>query len=137
MGLVRRDVLRRDAGGAVYRWSHARRRPWRRALIIVAYAVVTVLWLIIAGLALIGAIFVLYVTTRPPPEPVSWACPSEWVVMPGDTLWRIAETCWPEAHTGQMVHEIRRLNPGLDPGRLRVGQVLHLPVATEIVGGAE
>ena len=106
-------------------------------MIVLAYAVVTVLWLIIAGLALIGAIFVLYVTTQPTTEPVSWACPSEWVVMPGDTLWRIAETCWPEAHTGQMVYEIRRLNPDVDPGRLRVGQVLRLPVATEIVGGAE
>jgi len=34
-----------------------------------------------------------------------------------------------------MVYEIRRLNPGVDSGRLRVGQVLRLPVATEIVGG--
>jgi len=77
---------------------------------------------------------VLYART-PAPEPVSWTCPAEWVVMPGDTLWRIAETCWPEAHTGQMVAAIREANPGVDPGRLRVGQVLRLPVATEIAGG--
>jgi len=73
----------------------------------------------------------------PVSEPVSWSCPEEWVVMPGDTLWHIAKTCWPEAHTGQMVHEIQRLNPDVDPGRLRVGQVLRLPVATETAGGVE
>jgi len=133
VGLVRRDVLRRDAGGFVYRWSNARRRPWRRA-VAVACAV-----LLVAVMTVAWAVLLLHAaySTTPAPEPVSWTCPAEWVVMRGDTLWRIAETCWPEAHTGQMVHEIRRLNPGLDPGRLRVGQVLRLPVATEIAGGAE
>jgi len=77
----------------------------------------------------------LYYMKAPVSEPVSWSCPAEWAVMPGDTLWHIAKTCWPEAHTGQMVHEIQRLNPDVDPGRLRVGQVLRLPVATETAGG--
>ena len=134
MGLVHRDVLRRDAGGAVYRWPHARRSPWRRAIAIVGYVLYGLLCLATAALAIIGALHLYYVTL-PLPEPVAWSCPAEWVVMPGDTLWRIAETCWPDAHTGQMVAEIRALNPGVDPGRLRVGQVLQLPVATEIAGG--
>lgn len=136
MGVVHRDVLRRDAGGAVYRWPHARRRPWRRAIAIVGYVLYGLLCLTTAALALIGALHLYYIT-RPLPEPVSWSCPAEWVVMPGDTLWDIARTCWPEAHTGAMVAEIRRLNPDVDPGRLRVGQVLQLPAVTEIAGGAE
>ena len=66
-----------------------------------------------------------------PPPP----CRDYWVVGPGDTLWDIARRCYPGEHTGAMVAEIRAANPGVDPGRLRVGQVLQLPVATEIVGG--
>jgi len=95
--------------------------------------------LLVAAMTAAWVLLLLHIAYRrtPAPDPVSWTCPAEWVVMRGDTLWRIAETCWPGAHTGQMVHEIRRLNPGLDPGRLRVGQVLRLPVATEIAGGAE
>src|SRR5690606_679649 len=54
-----------------------------------------------------------------PPPP----CRDYWVVGPGDTLWQIAARCYPGKHTGQMVAVIQRLNPGLDPGRLRVGQV--------------
>ena len=72
------------------------------------------------------------------PEPVVVElppCGDEWVVLPGDTLWGIASRCYPGEHTGAMVAEIRAANPGVDPGRLRVGQVLRLPVATEIAGG--
>jgi len=68
-----------------------------------------------------------------PPPP----CGDYWVVTPGDTLWDIARRCYPGRHTGQMVAAIREANPGVDPGRLRVGQTLRLPVATEIVGGVE
>jgi len=66
-----------------------------------------------------------------PPPP----CGDYWVVSPGDTLWTIASRCFPGEHTGQMVAAIREANPDVDPGRLRVGQVLQLPVATEIAGG--
>src|SRR5690606_5342057 len=66
-----------------------------------------------------------------PPPP----CGDYWVVTPGDTLWAIASRCYPGEHTGQMVAEIRRLNPGVDPGRLRVGQTLRLPGAYEVAGG--
>ena len=68
-----------------------------------------------------------------PPPP----CGDYWVVGPGDTLWQIAARCYPGEHTGQMVAAIREANPGVDPGRLQVGQTLMLPVATEIAGGAE
>ena len=115
------DYARRDVSGMrVFR----NRVGWTLRAVVVLL-VVTAAW----------ALLLLHIPYRrtPAPEPVS--CPAEWVVMPGDTLWRIAETCWPGAHTGQMVYEIRRLNPDVDSGRLRVGQVLRLPVATEIVGG--
>src|SRR5690554_4877317 len=65
-------------------------------------------------------------TPEPEPavsDPALPPCGDYWVVTPGDTLWDIARRCYPGRHTGQMVAEIRRLNPGLDPGRLRVGQV--------------
>src|SRR5690606_10128341 len=68
-----------------------------------------------------------------PPPP----CLDYWIVGPGDTLWNIARRCYPGEHTGQMVAEIRAENPGVDPGRLRVGQTLRLPVVTEIAGGVE
>ena len=68
-----------------------------------------------------------------PPPP----CRDYWVVGPGETVWDIARYCYPGDHTGRRVDEILRANPGLDPGRLRVGQVLQLPVTTEIAGGVE
>jgi len=102
-----------------------------KGIVITLYAL---LCAVTAALAVYGVVH-LYYMRAPVSEPVSWSCPAEWVVMPGDTLWRIAETCWPEAHTGQMVAAIREANPGVDPGRLRVGQVLRLPIATEIAGG--
>jgi len=49
------------------------------------------------------------------------------VICPGDTLWSIAKTYYPDKHTGQMVEVIRQLNPDVDPGRLQVGQVVWLP----------
>ena len=91
---------------------------------------------VMTAAGMVVMLFALYART-PAPEPVSWSCPAEWTIMPGDTLWRIAETCWPGAHTGQMVAAIREANPGVDPGRLRVGQTLRLPTSVEIAGGAE
>jgi len=118
-----------------------RRRPWRRALkaVVLKGIFITLSALLYAATAVLTVYVMghLYFMKAPVSEPVSWSCPEEWVVMPGDTLWHIAKTCWPEAHTGQMVHEIQRLNPDVDPGRLRVGQVLRLPVATETAGGVE
>ena len=58
-----------------------------------------------------------------PPPP----CGDYWVVTPGDTLWSIARRCYPGEHTGRMVHEITSANPGVDAGRLQVGQRLVLP----------
>lgn len=79
-------------------------------------------------------------TPEPEPvvsEPAPPPCGDYWVVTPGDTLWAIARRCYPGEHTGRMVHEIRRLNPGLDPGRLQIGHTVRLPVTTEIAGGVE
>ena len=49
------------------------------------------------------------------------------VVKPGDSLWKIASTNYPGEHTGKMVYEIRQANPGIDPGRLQIGQLVYLP----------
>lgn len=50
-----------------------------------------------------------------------------WHVLPGDTMWAIAATCYPDGHTGQMVAAIRAANPSIDPGRMRYGDILILP----------
>ena len=57
------------------------------------------------------------------PEPLPIAVSVE----PGDTLWSIAVEFYPGRHTGEIVHEIRKANPGVDPGRLQVGQRIVLP----------
>jgi len=140
VGVVRCDVLHRGAVRAVRGRDVPRRRPWRRALKVVVLKgiFITLSALLYAATAVLTVYVMVHLYMKAPvSEPVSWSCPAEWVVMPGDTLWHIAKTCWPEAHTGQMVAEIRALNPGVDPGRLRVGQVLRLPVATETAGGVE
>ena len=49
---------------------------------------------------------------------------------PGDTLWTIAARHYPGQHTGEIVHEIRKLNPGINPGRLQVGQAILIPEVT-------
>jgi LysM repeat protein len=50
-------------------------------------------------------------------------CPSGryWKVAPGDTLWYIAQK------TGSSVDELLKLNPGIDPYNLQIGQVICLP----------
>ena len=122
------------------RWSVQRssigRRPWRRAVAIVGYVLYGLLCLATAALALVGALHLYYVTL-PLPEPVSWSCPAEWVVMPGDTLWRIAQTCWPGRDPRPYIDRIKAMNPGVRSEALRVGQTLRLPVDTEVAGGAE
>ncbi|MDH7577291.1 MAG: LysM domain-containing protein [Bacillota bacterium] len=44
-----------------------------------------------------------------------------WRVRPGDTLYLIA------AQSGTTIAELLRLNPGIDPNNLQVGQVINLP----------
>ena len=73
----------------------------------------------------------------PAPDPVSWSCPAEWVVMRGDTLWRIAQTCWPGRDPRPYIDRIKAMNPGVRSEALRVGQTLRLPVETEVAGAAE
>ena len=49
------------------------------------------------------------------------------IVGGGDTLWAIASREYPGEHTGKKIHEIRTMNPGIDPGRLQIGQRVMLP----------
>jgi len=48
---------------------------------------------------------------------------STYTVQPGDTLWLIAR------RYGTTVAELQRLNPGINPSRLQVGQRLTIPAA--------
>ena len=53
---------------------------------------------------------------------------SDYRVMPGDTLWRIAQTHGPDdADTRRVVAAIEKLNQ-IDGGNLQAGQVLEIPV---------
>src|SRR5690606_33625374 len=99
----------------------------------VGFLAAVLLGAVFFGSQLAGALSPEPVVSEPAPPP----CGDYWVVTPGDTLWDIARRCYPGRHTGQMVATIREANPGVDPGRLRVGQTLRLPVATDIAGGAE
>lgn len=54
-------------------------------------------------------------------------CGDTWVVQRHDRAWDIAGYCYGTDRTGQYVHEIARANPGVDIGRLSIGQVLVLP----------
>ncbi|MFS0854462.1 LysM peptidoglycan-binding domain-containing protein [Microbacterium sp. 179-I 3D4 NHS] len=47
-------------------------------------------------------------------------------VLPGDTLWSIAETVAPEADPREVIGEITRLNV-LEGGTLQIGQELSIP----------
>ncbi len=49
------------------------------------------------------------------------------IIGPGDSFWTIARREYPGEHTGERAFEIGQLNPGIDPGKLRVGQVVKLP----------
>jgi len=109
----------------------------RQSLALFVQLVATILVVGLASAAVgVGLAHVVALATipLPPPDP---ECGTHWIVGPGDTLWSIARYCYPGQHTGLMVDEILRANQGLDPGRLQVGQVLQLPVATEISGGWE
>lgn len=53
---------------------------------------------------------------------------ADYRVMPGDTLWRIAQTYGPEnADTRRVVAAIEKLNE-IDGGNLQAGQVIMIPI---------
>lgn len=49
------------------------------------------------------------------------------IIEPGTTLWHIAREWHPDTDPREIVYIIRQLNPGLDPGRLQVGQQILVP----------
>jgi len=50
-------------------------------------------------------------------------------VMPGDTLWSIAETFAPTSDPRTVIHDIQKLNALSGTGALQVGQELAIPAA--------
>lgn len=85
----------------------------------ILYILLSCLVLGLVGYRLVYADPVEVVGDVPPPAAVT--------VCPGDTLWSIAKEFYPDVHTGKAVEAIRELNPGIDPGRLQVGQTIFLP----------
>lgn len=80
-----------------------------------------------------GILYVLGVYARPWFDKLDQAEASAVVstitvtIKPKDTLWTIAAKRYPDKHTGEIVHEIRKLNPGINPGALQVGQAVLIP----------
>jgi LysM repeat protein len=87
-----------------------------------------VLLALMAGMA--GMMTMLAVTARvdslrEPVEPVPASAPAEVVVVPGDTLWSIAERVAPGRDPRAVVDQLRRIN-GLPSGEVAAGQRLLL-----------
>lgn len=66
---------------------------------------------------------VLAVQKSPPPHELI-----EVVIRPGDTLWSLATTHYPGRDPREVVYIIREANGGLDPGAIRPGDVVLVPV---------
>lgn len=66
--------------------------------------------------------------TPPPVAPETAG--TEYVVVKGDSLWKIARK------NGVTVKAIEAANPGIDPARIKVGQKLSIPAATSAAGAA-
>jgi LysM repeat protein len=69
---------------------------------------------------------------QPPPVamPAPEAAGTEYVVIKGDSLWKIAKK------NGVTVKAIETANPNIDPAKLKVGQKLSIPGATSTAGSA-
>jgi len=65
-----------------------------------------------------------------PPPVAPEAAGSEYVVIKGDSLWKIAKK------NGVTVKAIEAANPNIDPAKLKVGQKLSIPGATSAAGSA-
>lgn len=103
---------------------HAKRQRQLRAIAVIS-AILLCLAMVGAAVYLIRAYVIdpWLANVEDPPVPSS-----EFVtVAPGDTLWSIANKHFPGKHTGEIVFKIRKVNPGLDPGRLQIGQRVVLP----------
>ncbi len=90
--------------------------------------VVKVLWVIVAvviscwALVILGALLPKLGGATEAPADI----PHSITVSPGDTLWGYAREYWPQRDPRESVWHMRQLNPSLDPGGLRVGQVVKL-----------
>ncbi len=85
-------------------------------LLVVVCVVVLVVYIYTAYAKMINKPIV--VGTTPPPVAV--------VVESGDTLWGYAKKYYPDQDPRKVVHEIRQLNPDVDPGRLQIGMWIDL-----------
>lgn len=77
-------------------------------------------------LLLLCSIWFCYTKYTAPPE--KYFDTRTAIVAHGETLWSIAKREYPEMHPQEAIYYIREYNPGIEPGRLRRGQELKLPV---------
>jgi len=103
------------------------RKPTLREMVVKTAMVVVMIYFLFWALAL-GAIGYKIISAEPIVVVEGDKQPLEAVmVAPGDTLWGLAKEFYPDQHTGKVVEAIRELNPGIDPGKLQVGQWIKLP----------
>ncbi|MFA6133205.1 MAG: LysM peptidoglycan-binding domain-containing protein [Phycisphaerae bacterium] len=55
------------------------------------------------------------------------AAAGTYVVQPGDTFFKIARKLYGEHNVGKRAREIQAANPGLDPRKIKPGQVINVP----------
>lgn len=67
-----------------------------------------------------------YAPPPPPPPPVTSAGPREHVVKAGETLWKIAGIYYDKSSQAN-VQKIVNANPGLNPDKIKIGQVILIP----------
>ena len=103
------------------------RKPTLREMVVKTVMVVVMIYFLFWALVL-GAIGYKIISAEPIEVVEGDKQPLEAVmVAPGDTLWGLAKEFYPDQHTGKVVEAIRELNPGIDPGKLQVGQWIKLP----------
>jgi len=123
----RARLLRRRSDSAIRRRPLPSSSSGRQSLALFVQLVATILVVGLASAAVgVGLAHVVALATipLPPPDP---ECGTHWIVRAGDTLWHVARTCYPHVDRRMAVDVIQAANPGLDPGRLRVGQRIELP----------
>ena len=103
------------------------RRRQRLVGILSIMLLIIYLVLVISGVYIISVHYIIPWLDGPRVEAAPLASGASVTIAPGDTLWRMARTHYPDMDPRDAVYAIRLLNPAIDPGRLQVGQVVAMP----------